>query len=192
MALPNMKTFCLATLKPQLRGILDYFGSESEYIMSTQTTQNQKIAAITTDTENLSSRLTETIDSISEVSTRLSELNEEFQAASDFSSLEESKDQITTNTAAITSIRETLQNVQNTLASLTTSVNELSSDVATIQTNLNKVVLSAYNNANNIADIMSAISSYKFPASPSRDGGNWTDSNYTPTVNEYNKENPVR
>ena len=187
-----MKTFCLATLKPQLRGILDYFSSESEYIMSTQTTQNQKIAAITNDTENLSSKLTETIASITEVSNRLTNLNEEFQAASDFSSLEESKDQITANTADITSIKETLQNIQNTLSSLTTSVNTLTSNVSTIETNLRKVTLSAYNNATNIADIMSAISSYKFPASPSRDGGNWTDSNYTPTVNEYNKENPVR
>ena len=191
MALPNMKTFCLATLKPQLRGMLDYFGSESEYIISTQATQNQKIAAITANTENLSSKLMETIDSISEVSTRLSNLNEEFQAASDFSSLEESKAQITTNTTDITGIKETLQNLQNTLASLTTSVNTLTKDVSTIKADLKKVTLSAYNNTNNINDIMSAISGYKFPVSPSRDGGNWTDRDYTPTANEYNKENPV-
>lgn len=191
MALPNMKTFCLATMKPQLRGMLDYFQSESDYIIATQETQNQKIASITADNGDLRSELAETLSKLENVSERLTDLKDDFQAASDFTSLEASKVQIETNTTSIRSIQESLQNIQASITSLTKDVTNLTKDVSTLKTNVNKVAAGVLNNSNDIADIMSAAVEFELSPTPNRDGGMWRDDNYTPTVNEYNKTNPV-
>lgn len=186
MALPNMKTFCLATLKPHLRGILDYFKSESDYIIAAQETQNQKIASITADNGDLRSKLAETLSKLENVSGRLTNLSDEFQEASDFASLEASKTQIETNTASVKSIQKTLQNIQSSLTALTKDVTNLTKDVSTLKTNVNKVTANVLTNSNDITDIMTTAANFKLSPTPNRDGGMWRDDNYTPIVNEYN------
>ena len=180
MSLPNMKTFCLAAVKPLIRSVKDFYNAKTEQIVTVQKAHDDSITSILENTEQLANTVTD-------IDGRVTQLRSDLDNATDIPSFEGYREQINSNTSAI--------DILNTkYVELKTTVNSLVTDMATVKrqiTALQQSVEAAVNTANkasvDVEDLASSIYGGEFSPTPDRDGGMWQDDDYTPGVNEYNK-----
>lgn len=173
MSLPNMKTFCLSTVKPLFKSLKEFCCSKTSKLEETQTAQAEDLTSLTATVAQLNNTVTGIIENLTRLRTELNNVT-------NVQSFENHVLQINENTSNISVLMSRCQELIATTNNMSASISTLDTNVTEAQQNASSATATANQAMSDVAELRETILGSQFSVTPQRDGGLWVDDDYTP------------